>query len=55
MVRAIDPNTFQPKIGFKTRDGLVMNPFSEGTTASSGALSANSNVYYRKFGVYNLR
>jgi hypothetical protein len=55
MVRAIDPNTFQPKIGFKTRYGLVMNPFSEGATASSGALSANSNVYYRKFGVYNLR
>jgi hypothetical protein len=55
MVRAIDPNTFQPKIGFKTRYGLVMNPFSEGTTASTGALSANSNVYYRKFGVYNLR
>ena len=55
MVRAIDPNTFQPKIGFKTRYGLVMNPFSEGSTASSGALSANSNVYYRKFGVVNLR
>jgi len=55
MVRAIDPNTFQPKIGFKTRYGLVMNPFSEGSTASSGALSANSNVYYRKFGVINLR
>ena len=55
MVRAIDPNTFQPKIGFKTRYGLVMNPFSEGSTASTGALSANSNVYYRKFGVYNLR
>jgi hypothetical protein len=55
MVRAIDPNTFHPKIGFKTRYGLVMNPFSEGSTASSGALSANSNVYYRKFGVINLR
>jgi hypothetical protein len=55
MVRAIDPNTFQPKIGFKTRYGLVMNPFSEGSTASSGALSANSNVYYRKFAVINLR
>jgi hypothetical protein len=55
MVRAIDPNTFQPKIGFKTRYGLVMNPFSEGSTASSGALTANSNVYYRKFGVINLR
>jgi hypothetical protein len=55
MVRAIDPATFQPKIGFKTRYGLVMNPFSRGALGHDGALVANSNVYYRKFAVTNLR
>ena len=55
MVRAIDPSTFQPKIGFKTRYGMVMNPFSKGINQSDGALTANSNVYYRKFAVANLR
>ena len=55
MVRAIDPNTFQPKIGFKTRYGLVMNPFAKGTTVFDGALAANSNIYYRKFIVANLK
>jgi hypothetical protein len=55
MVRAIDPSTFQPKIGFKTRYGMVMNPFSKGAAQSDGALEANKNVYYRKFAVANLR
>jgi len=55
MVRAIDPSTFQPKIGFKTRYGMVMNPFSKGATQSDGSLAANTNVYYRKFAVANLR
>lgn len=55
MVRAIDPNTFQPKIGFKTRYGLVANPFAQGATQGLGALTANSNVYYRKFIVLNLK
>jgi len=55
MVRAIDPNTFQPKIGFKTRYGLVANPFAEGYTQGLGAIHNNSNVYYRKFVVKNLR
>ena len=50
-VRAIDPNTFQPKIGFKTRYGLVGNPFF-GTTP--GALTANANGYFRKIRVLNL-
>ena len=45
-VRAINPNTFQPKIGFKTRYGMVSNPFAQGLTQGSGALSANSNKYY---------
>lgn len=55
MVRAIDPNTFQPKIGFKTRYGLVANPFAQGTTQGLGALTVNTNVYYRKFIVANLK
>lgn len=55
MVRAIDPNTFQPKIGFKTRYGLVANPFAQGLTQGLGALVNNSNVWYRKFVVSNLK
>ena len=53
-VRAINPNTFQPKIGFKTRYGMVSNPFSQGLTQGSGALTANSNRYYRRVQVANL-
>lgn len=54
MVRAVGENTFQPKIGFKTRYGMVANPFSRGATASDGTLVANVNVYYRRFFVNNL-
>jgi hypothetical protein len=54
MVRAVDQYTFQPKIGFKTRYGMVANPFAEGLTAGNGKLNARSNVYYRMFGVKNL-
>jgi len=54
MVRAVDPNTFQPKIGFKTRYGMVANPFAEGLTAASGALNQDSNNYYRRILVNNL-
>ena len=46
MVRAVDPATFQPKIGFKTRYGMVTNPFT--------SLDANSNTYYRRVKVTNL-
>ena len=46
MVRAVDPATFQPKIGFKTRYGMVTNPFT--------SLSADSNTYYRRVKVTNL-
>ena len=53
-VRAINPNTFQPKIGFKTRYGMVSNPFAQGLTQGSGALTANSNRYYRRVQVANL-
>ena len=48
MVRAVDHDTFQPKIGFKTRYGMVANPFAEGITAGAGALTQDSNVYYRR-------
>jgi hypothetical protein len=53
MVRAVDPSTFQPKIAFKTRYGMVANPF---TTLDAGAdgLAAGNNYYYRKFKVQNL-
>jgi hypothetical protein len=54
MVRAVDPNTFQPKIGFKTRYGVVANPFAQGLTVGSGALNPNTNLYYRKVLVNNL-
>ena len=54
MVRAVGENTFQPKIGFKTRYGLVANPFAEGTTAGLGRITANSNRYYRRVRVNNL-
>jgi len=46
MVRAVDPATFQPKIGFKTRYGLVTNPFT--------SLSTDTNTYYRRVKVTNL-
>jgi hypothetical protein len=54
MVRAVGENTFQPKIGFKTRYGLVANPFAEGTNQGLGALHINSNRYYRRVAVKNL-
>lgn len=55
MVRAVDPGTFQPKIGFKTRYGMVTNPFADGTANTSrGALASRSNVYYRIFGIKNI-
>ena len=54
MVRAVGENTFQPKIGFKTRYGLVANPFAEGADAGQGALTRNKNAYYRRVRVNNL-
>jgi hypothetical protein len=54
MVRAVDTGNFQPKIGFKTRYGLVANPFAGGTSQGSGALTAQSNFYYRAFKISNL-
>jgi len=54
MVRAVGQDTFQPKIGFKTRYGMVANPFAEGANQGQGALTTNSNVYYRRVKVANL-
>ena len=55
MVRAVDPDTFQPKIGFKTRYGMVANPFNDGATAAgTGALTEDTNVYYRRVRVNNI-
>ena len=57
MVRAVGENSFQPKIGFKTRYGLVRNPFAEASAQVSGADTTgtdNSNIYYRKVQVTNI-
>ena len=55
MVRAVGENSFQPKIGFKTRYGMVANPFARGDAAANdGALSAGVNQYYRRVLVSNL-
>jgi len=59
MVRSIDPNTFQPKIGFKTRYGMVSNPYVTTNGAYNGTpdgetLTANANMYYRRVQVTNL-
>ncbi len=58
MVRAVGENTFQPKIGFKTRYGIVSNPFADGARTGevndSGRLQTNNNRYYRRVKVQNL-
>ena len=54
MVRAVGENSFQSKLGFKTRYGMVSNPFAQGSTVGNGALTANTNVYYRRTAVTNL-
>ena len=62
MVRAVDSDSFQPRIAFKTRYGLVASPFAQGTTVGNGAMAAtnlnasspNTNEYYRKVRISNL-
>ena len=58
MVRAVGQDTFQPKIGFKTRYGLQANPFAEAAVGDAavinGSGSANSNRYYRRVQVANI-
>ena len=54
MVRAVGENSFQPKIGFKTRYGLQVNPFAESDATTAGPGTVNANVYYRRVGITNL-
>jgi len=54
MVRAVGQDSFQPRIGFKTRYGMVANPFAEGADQGLGRLAVNTNVYYRRVAVKNL-
>lgn len=54
MVRAVDPASFQPRIGFKTRYGMVANPFAQGLTQGLGALTPDTNLYYRRSLIANL-
>jgi hypothetical protein len=55
MVRAVDQASFQPKIGFKTRYGMVANPFAEGLTKGNGRSNViSTNKYYRRVIVNNL-
>jgi len=61
MVRAVGENSFQPKIGFKTRYGLAANPFAKAgavaaadSQSATGALTANTNAWYRRVKVTNL-
>jgi hypothetical protein len=59
MVRSIGQDTFQPKIGFKTRYGMVANPFvtvdgNYGSAPTGEAMNANSNQYYRRVQITNI-
>jgi hypothetical protein len=54
MVRAVDQQSFQPKIAFKTRYGVVANPFAEGLTKGAGEIKISTNLYYRRTIVNNL-
>lgn len=54
MVRAVHPGSFAPSIGFKTRYGIVANPFAQGTVAGLGALTQDSNLYFRRTLVDNI-
>jgi len=54
LFRAMDPNTFQPKLAFRTRYGMVANPFSQGGGAVTADLVTDADVYYRKIRVTNI-
>ena len=54
MVRSVTADSFQPNIGFKTRYGIVANPFARGAGASNGAVADNTNKYYRRVRIENL-
>ena len=54
MVKAVAEDTFQPKIGFKTRYGMASNPFVGSTPANNALAAVKTNQYYRIFGVRNI-
>jgi len=54
MVKAVAEDTFQPKIGFKTRYGMASNPFVGSTPANNALASVKTNQYYRIFAVKNI-
>lgn len=54
LYKTVDSETFQPKLGFKTRYGLVAAPFAQGLDKGNGELRANSNVYFRRVRVQNI-
>lgn len=54
LFKAMDPVTFQPRLAFRTRYGMVANPFSQGGGQVTGDLVTNANVYYRKISVRNI-
>lgn len=54
LYKTVDSETFQPKLGFKTRYGLTAAPFAQGLDKGAGALTANSNVYFRRVSVKNI-
>lgn len=54
LYKTVDSETFQPKLGFKTRYGLTAAPFAQGLDKGKGALTANSNVYFRRVNVKNI-
>lgn len=54
LYKTVDPDTFQPKLGFKTRYGLIAAPFAQGLDKGAGLLTPNSNVYFRRVGIKNI-
>lgn len=54
LFRAVDPNTFQPKLAFRQRYGIVAHPYADPTAVSNNGLAANSNVFFRRLKITNL-
>ena len=54
MYRAVEPNQFTPRLAYKTRYGIVANPYAQGLVKGAGQLAFNTNVYYRSLIVNNL-
>lgn len=54
LYKTVDSESFQPKLGFKTRYGLIAAPFANGLNKGGGALTANTNTYFRRVGIKNI-